>query len=89
MYCINQMGTSGASVMSDNHLMGNVARLSEVLYVMYKVRIWHIFQTYKFRDGKDHYCLKRTYKSEENARSQSCPSSRKPIESALQVHCSE
>ena len=37
-----------------------------------KVRIWRVFQTYKFRVGKDHRCLKRTYKSEENARSQSC-----------------
>ena len=31
-----------------------------------------ISNIYKFRVGKDHRCLKRTYKSEENARSQSC-----------------
>ena len=44
----------------------------QILHVMRKVRIWRVFQTYKFRVGKDHRCLKQTYKSEENARSQSC-----------------
>ena len=51
-------------------LCGYVASLPEVLRAMRKVRIWRVFQTDKFRVGKDHYCFKRTYKSEENARSQ-------------------
>ena len=49
-----------------------MASSPEVLRAMRKVRIWRVFQTYKFRVGKGQYCLKRTYKSEENARSQSC-----------------
>ena len=49
-----------------------VARVPEVLHAMCKVGIWRVFQTYKFRVGRDHYCLKRTNNSEENAHSQSC-----------------
>ena len=63
MYCVNLSGRGGSC--------GYVASLPGVLRAMRKVRIWRVFQTYKFRLGKDHYCLKRTYKSEENARSQS------------------
>ena len=59
-----------AGVVAANRLCGYVANLPEVLRAMRKVRIWRVFQTYKFRVGKDHYCFKRTYKSEENARSQ-------------------
>ena len=55
-----------------NRLVATWQVCLQVLHVMRKVRIWRVFQTYKFRVGKDHRCLKRTYKSEENARSQSC-----------------
>ena len=44
-----------------------LASSPEVLRAMCKEE----YGAYKFRVGKDHYCLKRTYKSEENAHSQS------------------
>ena len=66
MYCVNLSGRGGSY-----SSCGYVASLLGVLHAMRKVRIWRVFQTYKFRVGKDHYCLKRTYKSEENARARS------------------
>ena len=53
-------------VAANRLICGYVASLPEVLRAMRKVRIWRVFQTYKFRVGKDHYCFKRTYKSEES-----------------------
>ena len=50
---------------------GYVVRMPEVLHAMRKVRIWRVFQMYEIRVGKDHCCLKQTYR-EEKAHSQSC-----------------
>ena len=59
----------GACVFSSHRVQP--ARIHS-LHAMCKVRIWRVFQTYKFRVGKDHYYLKQTNDSEEDARCQSC-----------------
>ena len=57
MYCVNLSGRGGHGSYSSS---GYVASLPGVLRAMRKVRIWRVFQTYKFRVGKDHYCLEQS-----------------------------